>query len=55
MGVEDDYLTLYGDYFELLKKALTDDDIMRIKLKDVTFVKVKDVAGTFWKVELEEK
>lgn len=53
--MDDDYLTLYRDYFELLRKALADDRIKRIKFNDVTFVKVHDVAGTFWKVELEEK
>ena len=53
--MDDDYLTFYGDYFELLKKALADDRIKRVKFNDVTFVKVKDVAGTFWKVKLEEK
>ena len=52
--MDDDYLTLYGDYFELLKKALADDRIKRIKFNDVTFVKINNAAGTFWKVELEE-
>lgn len=56
--MDDDYLTpliIYGDYFELLRKALADDRIKIVKFNDVTFVKVNDVAGTFWKVELEEK